>query len=211
MPDGTVVVVCGKGNNGGDGLVVARLLREQGREVRVLLLGAPEELPRRCAGESRAAARARARAVRARRALDGAAVIVDAILGTGFAGEPREPAQAAIEAINAAAHAGRAIVIACDVPSGVDALDRRGRRRCGPRPRHRDLPRRQARALDRSRQGPRRRGHASSTSGSLPAVRPIPSIGLIGDAVIDGIPRRGRGLDASSPPAACSCAAARPG
>jgi NAD(P)H-hydrate epimerase len=49
--------------------------------------------------------------------LDGAAAIVDAILGTGFSGEARDPAKTAIEAINASG----ATVIACDVPSGVDA------------------------------------------------------------------------------------------
>ncbi|MGA8721341.1 MAG: NAD(P)H-hydrate epimerase, partial [Solirubrobacteraceae bacterium] len=43
VPDGRVVVVCGKGNNGGDGLVTARVLRERGREVDVLLLGDPGE------------------------------------------------------------------------------------------------------------------------------------------------------------------------
>ncbi len=52
-------------------------------------------------------------------ALDGVAGIVDAVLGTGFAGEPREPALGAIKAINA--HGDQATVIACDVPSGVNA------------------------------------------------------------------------------------------
>jgi NAD(P)H-hydrate epimerase len=117
-PEGRVVVVAGKGNNGGDGLVVARRLREAGREVDVLLLAPGDELH----GDARAnldrlpepGGRPFEPA-----ALSGAAAIVDAILGTGFSGEPREPARGAIAAINEAS--GGAVVIACDVPSGVDA------------------------------------------------------------------------------------------
>ena len=119
VPAGRVAVVVGKGNNGGDGLVVARLLRDRGREVDVLMLAPGEELT----GDARAnferlpgpAARPFDGA-----ALPGAAAIVDAILGTGFAGTPREPAKSAIDAINAAGDGG-AVVVACDVPSGVDA------------------------------------------------------------------------------------------
>jgi ADP-dependent NAD(P)H-hydrate dehydratase / NAD(P)H-hydrate epimerase len=118
VPDGRVVVVVGKGNNGGDGLVVARLLRDAGREVDVLLLAAGEELR----GDARANFD-RLSGPAPRRfdagALSGAAAIVDAILGTGFSGEPRDPARSAITAINQVA--GDAVVIACDVPSGVDA------------------------------------------------------------------------------------------
>ncbi len=55
-PDGPVTVVCGKGNNGGDGLVVARLLREAGRSVTVICLAAPEELAGDARIEPRAAA-----------------------------------------------------------------------------------------------------------------------------------------------------------
>lgn len=115
---GRVAVVCGKGNNGGDGLVCARRLREHGLEVDVLLLGDPADL------------RGDARTNYDRLpgpdpvqfgsgALSGARVVVDAILGTGFSGVPREPAATAIEAIND--HRPAVTVIACDVPSGVDA------------------------------------------------------------------------------------------
>ena len=117
-PEGRVAVVVGKGNNGGDGLVVARRLREAGRDVDVLLLAPPDELRgdpqvnlERLPGPP-----PRPLAVGG---LAGAAVIVDAILGTGFSGEPRDPARTAIEAINDRGEA--AVVIACDVPSGVDA------------------------------------------------------------------------------------------
>jgi hydroxyethylthiazole kinase-like uncharacterized protein yjeF len=118
-PEGRVAVVCGKGNNGGDGLVVARFLRDQGREVDVLLLAAGDDLR----GDARTnLERLPGPAPRpfdpAR--LQGADAVVDAILGTGFAAEPREPAAGAIRAINTAGAAG-AVVIACDVPSGVDA------------------------------------------------------------------------------------------
>jgi hydroxyethylthiazole kinase-like uncharacterized protein yjeF len=116
---GRIAVVCGTGNNGGDGLVAARWLRGRGREVDVLLLVPGEELtgdpranldrlpgepPRRFTSES----------------LNGVEVIVDAIFGTGFAGEPRDLAAGAIAAINRAQAAG-VTVVACDVPSGVDA------------------------------------------------------------------------------------------
>jgi hydroxyethylthiazole kinase-like uncharacterized protein yjeF len=117
VPSGRIAVVVGKGNNGGDGLVAARLLREAGRQVDVLLLTDPDEL----SGDPAVnLARLPGPAPRgfAPEALDGAAGIVDAILGTGFAGEPREPAAGAIAAINARP---RATVIACDVPSGVNA------------------------------------------------------------------------------------------
>jgi len=115
-PNGPVRVVCGKGNNAGDGLVAARYLREAGFEVEALLLWPAEEL-----GGDAAANLARFPAEHvegdlAPRLADSAA-IVDAIFGTGFSGEPREPALAAIVAIGACA----APVLACDISSGVDA------------------------------------------------------------------------------------------
>ncbi len=82
-----IAVVCGGGSNGGDGRIAARILREEGRD----------------AVETTA--------------VEQADVIVDALFGTGFLGEPREEAAATIERINAA----EAPVVAVDVPSGVDA------------------------------------------------------------------------------------------
>jgi hydroxyethylthiazole kinase-like uncharacterized protein yjeF len=115
-PPGEVVVVCGGGNNGGDGYAVARLLRQAGRSVSVLHTSDPAKL-------SGDAAVMRDRLLGepslpfAAGALDGAAVIVDAMLGTGFSGSPRDHVAAAIAAINEA----DAFVLAADVPSGVDA------------------------------------------------------------------------------------------
>ena len=116
---GRIAVVCGKGNNGGDGLVAARWLRGRGHEVDVLLLTLAEELT----GDARANLdRLPGEAPRrfTSEALNGVGAVVDAILGTGFAGEPRDPAAGAIAAINRARGAG-VPVFACDVPSGVDA------------------------------------------------------------------------------------------
>jgi len=118
-PGGPVVVVCGAGNNGGDGYVVARLLREAGRSVRVLFTADPARLKGDAAAmRDRLPGAAPEPFVAG--ALDGAGVVVDAILGTGFSGEPRADVVAAIAAINAARDAG-AVVVAADVPSGVDA------------------------------------------------------------------------------------------
>src|SRR3954464_2530610 len=114
---GPVRVVVGKGNNGGDGLVVARLLREEGREVDGLAAGDPAELK----GDAktnldRLPGNPPEPFDPDRLARSGA--IVDAMLGTGFEGEPREPIKSAIEAINAVEDVP---VVACDVPSGVNA------------------------------------------------------------------------------------------
>jgi len=115
-PEGQLAFVCGKGNNGGDGLVAARVLRDQGRDVRVLCVEPPEDFE----GDARRNLERLPGSppdLFQPAGLEGAAAIVDALLGTGFSGTPREPAAGAIEAINAAG----APVIAADVPSGVDA------------------------------------------------------------------------------------------
>jgi ADP-dependent NAD(P)H-hydrate dehydratase / NAD(P)H-hydrate epimerase len=118
-PDGPVRVVCGKGNNGGDGLVAARLLGEMGFEAEVLLLWPAAELSEDAGANLRRlrtpVAEVGADDVASRLADSGA--VVDAIFGTGFSGAPREPATSAIEAIGDCG----APVVACDVASGVDA------------------------------------------------------------------------------------------
>jgi NAD(P)H-hydrate epimerase len=115
---GFVTVVCGKGNNGGDGLVAARHLVESGFEVRVVMLWEPDTLTPDAAVNFGLLEGAEVLVGHgALTGLGGSAAVIDAILGTGFAGEPRSPVSDAIEAINAA----DCPVIACDVPSGVDA------------------------------------------------------------------------------------------
>jgi hydroxyethylthiazole kinase-like uncharacterized protein yjeF len=119
-PQAPVRVVCGKGNNAGDGLVAARLLRGLGFEAEALLLWPAAELSddaatnlERLGGGTPVGDDIDAR-------LDGSGAVVDAIFGTGFSGAPREPAAAAIEAI-AALREDDVPVVACDIASGVDA------------------------------------------------------------------------------------------
>src|SRR4051794_40211601 len=92
-PAGRIAVVCGKGNNGGDGLVAARLLRQAGRDVEVLLVWPPQWMLDDAAEQVKKLPGAAPVAFEAER-LDRAHVIVDAVLGTGFSGEPRDPAGA---------------------------------------------------------------------------------------------------------------------
>ncbi len=118
MPDGPAVVVCGTGNNGGDGLVVARLLRDAGREVTVICVGSPAKLTGDAlANLERLPGEAPVELGQGMDALAGASVVVDALLGTGFAGEPRGAIGEAIAAIAGCT----APIISIDVPSGVDA------------------------------------------------------------------------------------------
>ena len=187
VDNGQIVVVCGKGNNGGDGLVAARLLRDWGRDVQVLLLGDGDELQGDAATNFQ-----RLPGPEAQRfdpaALRGAAVIVDAILGTGFAGEPREPARGAIDAINAVSDA---VVVACDVPSGVDASSGEV---AGSAVRAR------ATATFHAAKpglwiapGKDHAGDVRVIDIGIPAGGPVqPQIGLISDLALHSIPRRAR-------------------
>jgi hydroxyethylthiazole kinase-like uncharacterized protein yjeF len=119
-PGATVTIVAGRGNNGGDAFVAARFLDAQ--DVRVRLLGRAETITTDIARENwRALERAAydIREVRDSTALDlgDPDVVVDAMLGTGIAGELREPAASAAAAINDS----DAVVVSVDVPSGLDA------------------------------------------------------------------------------------------
>jgi hydroxyethylthiazole kinase-like uncharacterized protein yjeF len=116
---GRIRVVCGKGNNGGDGLVAARRLRETGFEAEPLLLWPADDLSEDATENLRRLGDG-AREVspgEVGEALAGSGAVVDAIFGTGFSGAPRDPADAAIAAMNSV----EAPVIAADIPSGVDA------------------------------------------------------------------------------------------
>lgn len=114
-PLGTkVAVVCGPGNNGGDGFVAARVLRERGFPVRLLLLGRREALE----GDAAEAARAWKGAVEtiSADALADSGVIVDALFGAGLARDLTGETRAAVELINSAT----VPIIAVDLPSGID-------------------------------------------------------------------------------------------
>jgi len=122
---GPVVVCCGKGNNGGDGFVIARQLDEAGIAVRVLLFGEPAELKGdaltnfQIAGKCGLPIEVMSATVTADELdsrLQGPEWIVDALLGTGTTGNPQQPYATAIERINSAA----AKRLAVDLPSGLD-------------------------------------------------------------------------------------------
>ena len=113
------VVVCGRGNNGGDGFVAARFLSEWGMRVTVVLLADPNALRDPAAGNySRlAAADVRVRGLDAlERELQRADVVVDALVGTGFRGRPENDFASAIADVNDSG----VPVIAADIPSGVN-------------------------------------------------------------------------------------------
>ncbi len=114
-----VTVLCGPGNNGGDGFVIARHLRRLGWPVRLALLGPAMHLKGDAARNARRWSRAAGPGAiepLAPSVLDGAALVVDAMFGAGLARPLDGAARAVAEAVNAA----RLPVVAVDVPSGID-------------------------------------------------------------------------------------------
>jgi NAD(P)H-hydrate epimerase len=122
---GPVVICCGKGNNAGDGFVIARHLDLRGHKVRVLMWSDPAELQGDAAANFAILQKAGIEFDVCRHGFDadwlaerllGAVWIVDAVLGTGAQGAPRAPFDQVIDALNAA----DARRLAVDVPSGLD-------------------------------------------------------------------------------------------
>jgi hydroxyethylthiazole kinase-like uncharacterized protein yjeF len=123
--DRSVCIICGPGNNGGDGLAAARLLKEQGCEVQVFLLGSLPQLK----GDARTNAQ-KLKAVQItvneikngqglallKKTMGRSSLIIDAIFGTGFQGTANKLAGQVIEAINASGLP----VLSADLPSGVN-------------------------------------------------------------------------------------------
>jgi hydroxyethylthiazole kinase-like uncharacterized protein yjeF len=131
-PGAGVLIFCGPGNNGGDGLAAARHLHNAGAQVAVVMGSEGEayrgdaavnlEVVRRMGlplffvkgGDAEGAVR------RAQNVLSGVRLVVDAILGTGASGAVRPPLDGLIEAVNALG--GRGVpVLSADIPSGLDA------------------------------------------------------------------------------------------
>ncbi len=139
----SVAILCGSGNNGGDGYVVARHLVNCGVRVRVLEFAEPKaasgphhvegdatimrtivaRMAAKCGAELSLHAAWKGEASAWRAALEGCDWIVDALLGTGFEGEVREPLAQAIRTANElrATASGRVRCLALDLPSGLDA------------------------------------------------------------------------------------------
>ena len=134
-----VVVLCGPGNNGGDGFVVARRLAATGRSVVAILVADASKLAGRSAGHNWTVLQAMASSgslelfvaptpellLRLRERIADATLIVDALLGSGASGPLREPISTAVDLINAsrthARAAGRPIsVLAVDTPTRID-------------------------------------------------------------------------------------------
>lgn len=125
-PRATAVIFCGTGNNGGDGCVIARHLHNAGWRVRLVIAGDPSRMtPDTKANHAIFEAMNVEMVVASDResqrtavdTIETDAVVVDALLGTGFHGEVRSPTDTLIAALN---DAPRRAMVAIDVPSGLD-------------------------------------------------------------------------------------------
>lgn len=126
VEDLSFAIVCGKGNNGGDGFVVARFLKNAGAEVASYLLGAKSEVKGDAKTNLDIALKAKIEVVEIKsetsvskleEGLNAADVAVDAIFGTGFKGAADGLPAKVIEALNQF----KGIVFSVDVPSGLDS------------------------------------------------------------------------------------------
>jgi len=120
-----VAVICGKGNNGGDGFVAARYLINQGFEVKNFLLGKVKEitsdpyvnLDMLLKSNQKIFELTNLKAFNAmKKNIKDCSVVIDAIFGVGLKGEVKEPFKTAINFLNRS----KKIVISVDVPSGLD-------------------------------------------------------------------------------------------
>ncbi|MGN0060324.1 MAG: NAD(P)H-hydrate epimerase [Coriobacteriales bacterium] len=126
-----VLVLAGSGNNGGDGWVAARLLADAGYAVSLVTKRPASDIRAHPAHEAALRATQASIDVRVSPGADELAklfaqadAVIDAILGTGFAGETvREPYRAWIGAANEARRAREIFALAADVPSGLSAQD----------------------------------------------------------------------------------------
>jgi hydroxyethylthiazole kinase-like uncharacterized protein yjeF len=122
---GRITVLCGKGNNGGDGFVAARVLAGAGKTVRLVLLGRESDLKGEAA-EALAGLRGSASVVSLVEAtdeaalagvLEGAELLIDAVVGTGF----KPPLRGLPVAVRDLVQGSSMPVVAVDLPSGLDA------------------------------------------------------------------------------------------
>jgi NAD(P)H-hydrate epimerase len=121
---GPVVICCGRGNNAGDGFVIARHLDLRGCEVRVLVFGDPSDLRGDAATNFSILAKcdvslhvvSASEETNWESAFDGAQWLVDALLGTGSRGQPRPPLDRVIQRLNQQ----QSLRMAVDLPSGLD-------------------------------------------------------------------------------------------
>ena len=123
-----ITVVCGTGNNGGDGFAAARHLAGLGADVTVILIGDPDRIRTLEARTNFEAVKTMRESIklfivrgmedleRVRHVIEGSEVVVDAIFGTGVRGRIAEPWRSAIQLINSS----KALKVAVDIPSGLN-------------------------------------------------------------------------------------------